>query len=101
MASLSSTTCKIDKQGRIVIPSSWRDRHKISGGEEILLIEEADGRLSLRTRMQGVRRAQQIIQEAIPGNDSLVEELYRERRRERALEERALGRGKQVRVRSR
>lgn len=80
-------TCKIDKQGRITLPSNWRSEQGIEPGTELLVLEE-DGRLLVQTRMQAVRRAQEMMRKLTrPGSGSAVEELFRMRREEVELEE--------------
>jgi AbrB family looped-hinge helix DNA binding protein len=74
-------TCKIDNQGRIVIPSKWREEHGVQPGGELILLEE-NGRLILQTRTQAVKEAQDIVRGAVRQKSSLVEELLRERRAE-------------------
>lgn len=80
------STCKIDNQGRITIPSSWREEQGIGAGSEILALEE-DGRLILQTREQALREAQEMVKRlARPG--SLLKELRHERKRQTSREER-------------
>src|ERR1700675_2450282 len=78
-------TCTVDNQGRIVIPSSWRRQQGIGSGSELVALEE-DGRLILQTREQSIREAQQIVRSSMGRGRSLVDDLLRERRAERARE---------------
>jgi AbrB family looped-hinge helix DNA binding protein len=75
------STCRVDNQGRIVIPSKWRREHHVHGGSELVLLEEK-GRLILQTRQQAIREAQDIVRAAIPHQGSLVARLLRDRRAE-------------------
>jgi len=83
------TTCKVDNQGRIVIPSSWREKQGIKPGTKLVVAEGDDGGLRIETFLQSVRRVQEMVRRTTrPGGGSAVDELLRERRREVALEER-------------
>ena len=76
-------TCKVDNQGRIVIPSSWRTKQGIKPGTELRVVESEDGRLSVETLMQSVRRAQEIIRRTTkPSKELASDQLLRERREE-------------------
>jgi AbrB family looped-hinge helix DNA binding protein len=80
-------TCKVDNQGRIMLPAKWRKLHHIQPESE-LRVELRDNCLVLQTREQGVREAQEMVRRLIPQGKSLVNDLLKQRRRE-ALEERA------------
>lgn len=85
------TTCIVDKQGRIVIPSTWRTKQGIKPGTPLYVVEGDDGRLSVETLAQSVKRAQEMVRRITrPGGGAAVDELLRERRREVALRERKL-----------
>jgi AbrB family looped-hinge helix DNA binding protein len=72
------STCKVDNQGRVVIPSKWRERQGIRAGSELIALEE-DGCLILQTRRQAIREAQELVRLTTrPG--SLTKALARERR---------------------
>lgn len=73
------SSCKVDNQGRIVIPAKWRERQGVRAGTELVLLEE-DGLLVIQTREQAVREAQAIVARAVPGKRSLVKELQSERK---------------------
>ena len=75
------STCRIDNQGRIVVPAKWRMDQGIDAGSELVVLEE-DGRLIVQTREQAVREAQEIIRRGARGQSSLVDDLLRDRRRE-------------------
>ena len=77
-------TCKVDNQGRILIPSKWRVEQGVGAGSEVVVLEE-DGRLILQTREQAVRDAQEMVRRVTrPG--SLLTELQRDRRRQASRE---------------
>ena len=83
------STYRIDNQGRLVLPASWREKHGVKPGTELVVLDTKDGRLSVQTVMQAVREAQEIIRRTTrPGQGSAVDELLRERRREVELEQR-------------
>jgi AbrB family looped-hinge helix DNA binding protein len=81
-------TCKIDNQGRIVVPATWRESQGATPGQELVVLEE-DGRLIIQTRAQAVREAQEIVRRGVPAGVSLVGELLRERRASVAREQQA------------
>lgn len=55
---------------------------------ELVVIEE-DGRLIVQTREQAIREAQAIVNRTVPADVSLVNELFIQRKRERAGDESA------------
>lgn len=67
--------------GRIVIPAAYRKAMQVKEGGR-LMARVIDGELRLMTPMMAVRRAQRIVRETIPGDDSLADALIEERRRE-------------------
>jgi len=74
-------TCKVDNQGRVTLPSKWREQQGVRAGLELVVLEE-DGRLIIQTREQAVQEAQEIVRRTTRPGTSLVDELLRERRRE-------------------
>ena len=92
------STCIVDNQGRIVIPSTWRRRKGVAAGTELLVLEE-DGCLILQTRSQAIREAQEIVRRSVRAGQSLVKELSRERRANAASEVKP-GSVKQIRRRT-
>jgi bifunctional DNA-binding transcriptional regulator/antitoxin component of YhaV-PrlF toxin-antitoxin module len=78
-------TCKMDHQGRIMLPATWRRKQGLGPNAE-LLVEIRDHSLVLQTRDQAVREAQEIVRKRIPAGKSLVEDLRRERQREALVE---------------
>jgi triphosphoribosyl-dephospho-CoA synthetase len=69
-----------------MLPARWRKEHGIQPEAE-LLVELRDNCLTLQTREQAVREAQEMVRRLVPAGKSLVDELLEQRRRE-ALEER-------------
>ena len=79
-------TTKIDKQGRVRIPSCLRREFGLEPGTELLTLAE-DGVVMMLTRESGVRHAQQLVAESLAGyKGSLVDEFIADRRREAARE---------------
>ena len=73
---------RLDDQGRLAIPSSWRRKYGLKPSNELILSEEPDGSLRILTPEQGVLRAQELVRRYIPENISLSRELREERREE-------------------
>lgn len=67
--------------GRIVIPAAYRKVLGVQIGDELLLQLEG-GALRVYTRVEALKRAQQLVRKYVPKGVSLVEELLRERRLE-------------------
>jgi len=76
---------KLGPGGRIVIPAVFRKAMQVKEGDR-LMARVVDGELRLITPHMGIRLAQKIVRETIPGNDSLVDTLTENRRREVADE---------------
>ena len=71
--------------GRIVIPAAFRKAMQVNEGDRVMA-RVVDGELRVITPAMGVRLAQKIVRETIPGNDSIVDALMEDRRREVADE---------------
>lgn len=71
--------------GRVVIPAVFRRAMHVKEGDR-LMARVVDGELRLITPKMGIRLAQKIVRETIPGSDSLVDALMEDRRREVADE---------------
>jgi AbrB family looped-hinge helix DNA binding protein len=69
----------VDSAGRIVIPAIFRSAMQVKEGDR-LMARVVDGELSLISPRMAVRRAQGMVRELIPGDDSLVDGLIAERR---------------------
>jgi len=67
--------------GRVVIPAAFRKAMQVKEGDR-LMARVVDGELRLITPQMGIRKAQKIVRETIPGNESLVDTLMENRRRE-------------------
>jgi AbrB family looped-hinge helix DNA binding protein len=88
---VSILTCKVDNQGRIMLPAKWRKERGIQAEGE-LLVELRDNCLVLRTREQAVRDAQSMVRRLIRPGKSLVDDLLEQRRSEALQEPGASGR---------
>jgi AbrB family looped-hinge helix DNA binding protein len=72
---------RIDKRGRIVIPTSLRKAMNAKAGDPLFLHYEKDG-LRVQTRMQRIVAAQALVRRYIREDVSLVDGLIAERREE-------------------
>ncbi len=72
---------KIGPSGRVVIPAAFRKEMGLKAGDEVLMCLE-DGEVTLYTRAQAIRRAQEIVRRHVPEGVSLSDELIAERRAE-------------------
>jgi AbrB family looped-hinge helix DNA binding protein len=76
---------RVDASGRIVIPAESRLRKQVKEGD-MLVVEEDDSGVRIKTLEDAIRDAQAYFQKIIPPNVSLVDELIAERRAEAAHE---------------
>lgn len=80
---MAELTCKVDNQGRIMLPADWRKRFNVGPATQLFLRERLNGSLILETKEQGLRRARALVARYIPPDSpSLVDELLEDRRRE-------------------
>lgn len=76
-------TAQIEKSGRIVIPSEMRARLDLSPGDSVVieLDEETHNEIRVFTAKQGLKRAQDLVQQyAKPSKVSPVDELISDRK---------------------
>jgi len=72
---------RIDKNGRLLIPSLFRQSLHLEPGDEVILYQE--GReLKIRTFKESLNRARQLVKQYNKDNLDLVELLLQERRAE-------------------
>jgi AbrB family looped-hinge helix DNA binding protein len=84
---MEDCTCKVDNQGRVMLPADWRKRFQVGPATQLIVREDVNGALVVETREQGLRRAQELVARYIPPDSpSLVDELLKERRQEAACE---------------
>jgi len=74
------TRLRVNENGRIVIPATFRKALGIEVGDEIVLRLQ-DNELRITTRRQRIQRAQERARKYLKPGTSLVQELLAERRR--------------------
>ncbi len=70
---------RINENGRVVIPASFRKALGINPGDEVILTLEED-ELRLTTMKRRIERAQRHVRKYVKPGVSLVDELIAERR---------------------
>jgi AbrB family looped-hinge helix DNA binding protein len=73
------TRARVNENGRVVIPSSFRKMLGIEIGDEVVLRIE-DGELRITTQQRRIERAQRRARQRLKSGASLVDELLTERR---------------------
>jgi AbrB family looped-hinge helix DNA binding protein len=73
------TRARVNENGRVVIPASYRKALGIKAGDEVILRMEDDG-LRITTMKRRIERAQRLVRKYIKPGTSLVDELIAERR---------------------
>ena len=74
------TRMRVNENGRVVIPASFRKALGINAGDEIILRIE-DDELRITTLKQRIERAQRLVRKHVKPRTSLVDELITERRK--------------------
>ena len=74
------TCMRVNANGRVVIPASFRKRLGIRVGDEVVL-QIHDDELRITTLKQHIARAQRLIRKHVKPGTSLVNELIAERRK--------------------
>lgn len=72
---------KMSEGGRVVIPVEIRKAMGLKEGDTVLW-ELVDGEARLTTKLQRMRKAQELVRKYVPEGVSLVDELIAERRAE-------------------
>jgi len=75
----SETRLRVNENGRVVIPASFRKALGIRAGDELLLRME-DDELRITTLKKRIERAQRRARKYVKAGVSLVDELIAERR---------------------
>jgi AbrB family looped-hinge helix DNA binding protein len=75
----AETRQRVNENGRVVIPASFRKALGINIGDEVVLRME-DDELRITTLKRRVERAQRLVRKHVKRGTSLVEELIAERR---------------------
>lgn len=78
---ISETKVKMNENGRVVIPASFRKALGIEPGDEMILRLEED-ELRITTMEQRIKAAQRTVRKYVKPGVSLVDELIADRRRE-------------------
>jgi len=72
---------KVDNSGRIVLPAETRDRHRISTGDTVVVVDDDSG-LRIKTMDEVVAEAQAFFATLAPPDVLLSEEILQDRRSE-------------------
>ena len=75
----AETRQRVNENGRVVIPASFRKALGINVGDEVVLRME-DDELRITTLKRRVERAQRLVRKHVKRGASLVDELIAERR---------------------
>jgi len=75
----TETRLRINENGRVVIPASFRKALGINPGDEVIL-QLDDDELRITTMKRRIERAQRLVQQHVKRGTSLVDELIAERR---------------------
>jgi AbrB family looped-hinge helix DNA binding protein len=78
---MAGIRARIDRNGRVVIPSEYRKALGLNLGDEVILDLE-EGELRLFSLDQAIERAQELVLKYAPEGVSLADELIAERRAE-------------------
>lgn len=82
---MSSFHVKVVDGGKIVIPAALRRKHGFEVGKT-LVVDDASGRVTIRSLDEAVAAAQAIMARVAPSDRVLSDELIAERRAEAARE---------------
>ncbi|MGH8574588.1 MAG: AbrB/MazE/SpoVT family DNA-binding domain-containing protein [Gammaproteobacteria bacterium] len=77
----------VGDRGRVVLPSEVRAEMDLKPGTPMLLRTEADGSLRLRPYRSVAESNRGMLADIAPADESMVNELLAERRREAARED--------------
>jgi AbrB family looped-hinge helix DNA binding protein len=75
----TETFARVNENGRVVIPASYRKALGIKPGDEVILRME-DNELRITTMKRRIERAQRRIRQYVKPGVSLADELIAERR---------------------
>jgi AbrB family looped-hinge helix DNA binding protein len=76
---IAETRMRVNANGRVVIPASYREALGIKAGDEVILRME-DDELRITTMKHRIERAQRLVRKYVKPGVSLVDELIAERR---------------------
>jgi len=72
---------KVDSSGRVALPAETRDRHRISTGDTVVVVDDDSG-LRIKTMDEVVAEAQAFFATLAPPDVLLSEEILQDRRSE-------------------
>ena len=75
----TETFARVNENGRVVIPASYRKALGIRAGDEVIVRME-DDELRITTMRRRIERAQRLVRKYVKRDTSLVDELIAERR---------------------
>lgn len=75
----TETFARVNENGRVVIPASYRKALGIKTGDKVILRME-DDELRITTIQRRIERAQRVVRKYVKPGVSLVDELIAERR---------------------
>lgn len=75
----TGTRTRVNENGRVVIPASYRKALGIKAGDEVILRME-DDELRITTMKRRIERAQRLVRKYVKPGTPLVDELIAERR---------------------
>lgn len=78
---------KLDQNGRVVIPASFRQALGVEAGDDVVLRLE-EGELRITTQQARIQRAQRRAERYVKRGRSVVDDLLEQRRQEAAREPR-------------
>ena len=73
------TRMRVNENGRVVIPASFRKRLGIRVGDEVV-VQIQDDELRITTLKRNIERAKRLVRKHVKPGTSLVDELIAERR---------------------
>lgn len=76
---MTSQAVKIINGGKIVIPAAFRRALGLAAGDT-MVVELAGGELRIRSQAQALAEARAILRRHVPDDQSLTDELIRDRR---------------------
>ena len=82
---MNSVTCKMDNQGRIMIPVEWRRELRLGPSSDVLLRKQG-GAVVVQTRDEAIREVQEFAKRRFGPRVSLVRDLRKMRREEAGRE---------------
>jgi AbrB family looped-hinge helix DNA binding protein len=72
---------KVDSSGRVLLPAEARERHRIVGGDTLVVTEDMFG-IRLKTRDEAIAEAQAYFATLAPSSVLLSDEINQDRRTE-------------------